>query len=315
MDLLAVDDIGDPICIAYIDPDGEVETYDYADVERDAKIQEYATAHTWPGKKQHMMAAHEVGVWEQNNGVPNEKRLTSWHPEIEAHAPKEYVSQSTIAEKFNEIMGRQMQAEADPLVEIRSSVHSNYAGMVAMLGADNRIYLGKAGNLIDNFGEKPSFYNNRDGSLCYVSDRPDMYYFLYGEGWHRSQDAILENGLSAEQYAEFAALRDGVLRQFEQTREILFAGQPFQPPANYLRNAELMMESAKGNYNMSDDGLINNEPPVRADLTDGQTHDEIAELAPETLPDAKPSIMEQLKAERPEHRVRQVTPPELERGM
>ena len=73
-------------------------------------------------------------------------------------------------------------------------------------------------------------------------------------------------------------------------REILFAGQPFQAPENYLRNAELDLEGRKGQYNMID-GIVNNDPPVRADLTDGQTHEEIRELAPETLPNEKPSIM------------------------
>ncbi len=32
--------------------------------------------------------------------------------------------------------------------------------------------------------------------------------------------------------------------------EILFAGQPFQPPESYLRNAELYEEGQTGNYNM-----------------------------------------------------------------
>lgn len=264
--------------------------------------------------KQFEREAEAVGKWEHNSNVSETNRLTFWHSDYGIHVPKRSTNRSEIAEKFNEIMGRQMQAEVDPLVEIRSSVHSNYAGMVAMLGADNRVYLGRADNLIDNFNEKPSFYNNRDGSLCFVSDRPEMYYFLYGDGWHRPQDAMLEHGLTVEQYTEFAGLRDGVLRQFEQQREILFAGQPFQPPANYLRNAELMMEASKGNYNMVD-GVINNEPPARADLTDGQTHDEIAELAPETLPDAKPSVMEQLKADLPEHPARTVQPQELDRGL
>lgn len=63
-------------------------------------------------------------------------------------------------------------------------------------------------------------------------------------------------------------------------------------PGKYLKNAEMAVEQ---NYNQID-GRINNEPPRRADLTDGQTHDEIAELAPETLPPKdKPSILEQLK--------------------
>ena len=101
-----------------------------------------------------------------------------------------------------------------------------------------------------------------------------MYYFLYGEGWAHSQEAMLERGLTMAQYMEFARLRDSVLLQFTQQREILFAGKPFQPPENYLRNAELDLEGESGNYNMID-GVVNNTPPARPDLTDGQTYEEI----------------------------------------
>ena len=65
-------------------------------------------------------------------------------------------------------------------------------------------------------------------------------------------------------------------------------------------------------YNMPD-GHLNNEPPVRPDLTDGQTYEEIQELAPDTLPEEKTSLMEKLKADRPEHEARQVAPPAPER--
>lgn len=61
------------------------------------------------------------------------------------------------------------------------------------------------------------------------------------------------------------------------------------------------------------DGRLNNEPPERPDLTDGQTYEEIRELAPETLPEEKPSLMERLKAERPEHEAKQAAPPVPER--
>lgn len=47
-------------------------------------------------------------------------------------------------------------------------------------------------------------------------------------------------------YMEFARLQEGVLRQFTPRREILFAGQPFQAPENYLRNAELEPGGRKG---------------------------------------------------------------------
>lgn len=103
-----------------------------------------------------------------------------------------------------------------------------------------------------------------------------------------------------------------MLSQFTPSREILFAGQPFQPPESYLRNAELYEEGQTGNYNMLD-GRLNNEPPERPDLTDGQTYEEIQELAPETLPEEKTSLMEKLKAGRPEHEARQVAPPAPER--
>ena len=106
------------------------------------------------------------------------------------------------------------------------------------------------------------------------------------------------------QYEEFARLQNGVLAQFTTQREILFAGQPFQAPESYLRNAELYEEGQTGNYNMLD-GRLNNEPPVRPDLTDGQTDEEIRELVPE----AKPSLMDRLKADKPEHEARQMIPP------
>ena len=85
-------------------------------------------------------------------------------------------------------------------------------------------------------------------------------------------------------------------------------------PDNYLRNAELDLEGEKGNYNMID-GIVNNDPPIRADLTDGQTHEEVKELAPETLPNEKPSIMEKLRADRMEHKARGFQPSPPERGL
>mgnify|MGYP000394008707 CR=1 FL=1 len=99
-----------------------------------------------------------------------------------------------------------MTPEADPVVEIRSAVHSNYANMVAMLAADNKVYLGREERYSFTPGQ-PGSYNNRDGSLCFVSDMPEMYYFLYGEGWSHSQEEMLNRGLTMDQYMEFARLR------------------------------------------------------------------------------------------------------------
>ena len=242
------------------------------------------------------------------------KTAAQTQQESDARSHSQTVPRNEAAEKLNEIPGRQLRAEPDPMVEIRSAVHSNYAGMIAMLGADNRVYLGKEERYHFE-GDQPAYYDDSDGSLCFATDRADMYYFLYGEGWAHTQEEMLGRGLTADQYAEFARLQNGVLRQFEVKREIRFAGQPFQAPEDYLRNAELYEEGQTGNYNMLD-GRLDNEPPECPDLTDGQTWEEIRELAPETLPGAageKPSLMERLKGERPEHGERGHVPPSPER--
>ncbi len=247
---------------------------------------------------------------------PGAVRKTAAQEELDARAPSQTVPRNEAAEKLNEIPGRQLRAEPEPMVEIRSAVHSNYAGMVAMLDADNRVYLGKE-ECYHFAGDQPAYYDNSGGSLCFVTDRADMYYFLYGDGWAHTQEEMLGHGLTADQYAEFARLQHGVLRQFEVQRELRFAGQPFQAQENYLRNAELYEEGQTGNYNMMD-GRLDNEPPERPDLTDGQTWEEIRELAPETLPEEtgeKPSLMERLKAGCPEYEEGKNVPafPERER--
>ena len=89
-------------------------------------------------------------------------------------------------EKQNEIPGRQIPSQTDPLVEIRSAVHSNYAGMVAMLGADNRVYLGRE-ERCHYQDMQPSYYDNQDDSLSVSYTHLDVYkrqalYFLRGAG-------------------------------------------------------------------------------------------------------------------------------------
>ena len=67
--------------------------------------------------------------------------------------------------------------------------------------------------------------------------------------------------------------------------------EPCREIPNPLAAAEM---SAEQNYNMID-GLRNNTAVPKADLTDGQTHEEICELAPEALAGEKPSVLEQIK--------------------
>lgn len=67
-----------------------------------------------------------------------------------------------------------------------------------------------------------------------------------------------------------------------------------QQKYNHLAAAEMTGEQ---NYNMID-GIPNNESSPKADLTDGQTFEEIRELAPEMLPEEKTSVLAQLREAR-----------------
>lgn len=135
---------------------------------------------------------------------PGAVRKGTSQPELDARSYEEVTPRNDAVEKQNEIPGRQIPSQTDSLVEIRSAVHSNYAGMVAMLGADNRVYLGRE-ERCHYQDMQPSYYDNQDGSLCFICDQPDMYYFLYGEGWAHTQTEMLERGLPC---ASMKNLRD-----------------------------------------------------------------------------------------------------------
>jgi hypothetical protein len=104
------------------------------------------------------------------------------------------------------------------------------AELDALVGEDDKVYLGRRDHY-DNHGH----YVNDDHSLLYLSDNDKMFDFVSGEGYSVSQaDMIAQGYFTQEDYAEFDALRVGVLAQFEQTEPILFAGEPFsfiQPDA------------------------------------------------------------------------------------
>ena len=107
---------------------------------------------------------------------PGAVRKGTSQPELDARSHEEVIPRNDAAEKQNEIPGRQIPSQTDPLVEIRSAVHSNYAGMVAMLGADNRVYLGRE-ERCHYQNMQPSYYDNQDGSLCFVCDQPTCTIF------------------------------------------------------------------------------------------------------------------------------------------
>lgn len=129
------------------------------------------------------------------------------------------------------------------IVKFQSAALSNYEGYVSLCQFDRdkpcgqgveRVYLGKRENY-DNAGH----YDNSDDSLIYVSDNLNMDDFLSSSGWVLSQQEMIDKGFfTVEDYAEFAALRSGPLKQFKEIRVPKFSidihkpgsGTPFRFP-------------------------------------------------------------------------------------
>lgn len=143
------------------------------------------------------------------------------------------------------------------IIEINSAVQSHYRGYVALVryndptipNGGEKIYLGKSKNY-DNSGH----YDNTDNSLVFVSERPKMFYFLHGDGWTLSQDEMLEGGyFSLDDYKEYASLKAGILKGFEQIGEPKFginleiqgSGFPFIAPVEQTESvSEERIENA-----------------------------------------------------------------------
>lgn len=111
---------------------------------------------------------------------------------------------------------------AEPnLVTVQAARQANYEGMVVLSQFDrngrgeieDKVFLGKA----ENYNGQ-GVYDNSDSSLIYLSDNLKMGSFLdSGEGWTESQQKMLENGAFSEaDYAEYARLKEGALKQFEE---------------------------------------------------------------------------------------------------
>lgn len=104
------------------------------------------------------------------------------------------------------------------------------AELDAFVGPDDKVYMGRRDHY-DNRGH----YLNADKSLLYLSDNTVMFDFVSGSSYAATQAELLAQGcFTIEDYAEFDALRVGVLAQSEQVGQLLFAGEPFsftQPDA------------------------------------------------------------------------------------
>ena len=118
-------------------------------------------------------------------------------------------------------------------VIVQSASHSHYKGM-DIFTKDGQVFIGKELNY-DNHGN----YDNSDNSLQFVSDNEKMFSMLSGTGWVLSQQEMIDNGaFTAEDYKEYATIREQLASQYEQEEEPLFeidieekgSGVPFRYP-------------------------------------------------------------------------------------
>lgn len=118
-------------------------------------------------------------------------------------------------------------------VIVQSASHSHYKGM-DIFTKDGQVFIGKELNY-DNHGN----YDNSDNSLQFVSENEKMFSMLSGTGWVLSQQEMIDNGaFTAEDYKEYATVREQLASQYEQEEEPLFeidieekgSGVPFRYP-------------------------------------------------------------------------------------
>ena len=150
---------------------------------------------------------------------------------------------------------RTTKLELNDFFQISSARTSHYATkdgaeLDAFVGADNKVYIGRRDHY-DNRGH----YIDDGGSLIYLSDNEKMFNFISGGGYSDTQAELLTQGhFTMEDYAEFDALRIGILAQFEQIKPLLFAGEPFSftTQDNLELEPEDMLDTSLDQYPMPD---------------------------------------------------------------
>ncbi len=222
---------------------------------------------------------------------PGAVRKGTSQPELDVRNHEEVIPKNDAAEKQNEIPGRQIPSQTDPLVEIRSAVIV-ITRVWSLCWVRTTVCIWGVRNVaITRICSHLRLQSGRDPSVLSVISPICIIFFMEKAG-RIPRRKCWNKGLPCASMKNLRDLQMGSLHSLPPKEKFLFAGQPFQAPESYLRNAELYEEGQTGNYNMLD-GRLNNELPVRPDLTYGQTDEEIRQLVPE----AKPSLMDRLKIE------------------
>ena len=117
----------------------------------------------------------------------------------------------------------------DNLIKINSAAISNFefdGKQLNVFVKDDAVYVG----LRERYFTR-GVYDNSDYTLMKVSDNRKMFHLLQGTGYVDSQEKMIAQELFSERdFIEYAELKAGALKKFEQVRELTFDGVPFKSP-------------------------------------------------------------------------------------
>ena len=202
-----------------------------------------------------------VGQFEKSRNLSERNRMTWFHNDFGEFRAKPGVTDEQVAAKYGEVLEIKLERELKRSAAAVPDVVHGYKVKQAVCFSNDRGFA-----LAENPAAPSPFVTWQ------FTDENGKREYYWGHYFAKAESAENDYG---KRVSEYQAVYPTLTEKY-----------------NYLAAAEMSTEQ---NYNMLD-GRINNVAAPRADLTDGQTYEEMKELAPETLPGAKPSVTEKLEA-------------------
>lgn len=228
--------------------------------------------------------AQTVGGYEKSHHMAERNRLTWFHSDMGSFAPNPGVTEQRLADRCADIIEKQ-----SVLAQLRAERKAEKAVSTPEKTVEHGYSAKFAEQILDGMEDtqrRGLFSTDEKNLVCnYAFHTGDLdktrqlaeelaaarFGMQYGGGVHP--------GIAARVNAEIAAIDEQWAR--------LDAASP-------IAAVEMSTEQ---NYNQID-GLRNNMAVLPADLIDGQTHEELLELAPETIAREKPSVLSKIQEAR-----------------
>jgi len=202
-----------------------------------------------------------IGRFEKSRNMSERNRMTWFHNDFGVFRANAGITDEQIAARYNEVLAIKLEREQKRSAAAAPDTVHGYEIKQAVCFSNDRGFA-----LAENPRAASPFVTWQ------FTDENGKREYYWGHYFAKVESAEKDYGKRVDEYkADYPTLTEKY---------------------NYLAAAEM---SAEQNYNMIDE-RINNLAAPRADLTDGQTYTEIRELAPETLPGAKPSVVGKLEA-------------------